>query len=1047
MDAERWARVKELFHAALEREPHQRDAFLAEACRDDADPQGLRTEIDRLLAAHAQAGNFIEVPPGESSARPARVIGRYEVVRLLGAGGMGEVYLARDRELGRDVALKLATDSDRDSQARLRREAQHASQLNHPHICTIYEVGTHEGQPFIAMEYVEGRLLSEVIPPGGLPMHLVVRCGAQIADAVAHAHANGVTHRDLKSANVVVTSDGRAKVLDFGVARRLPAHRIKDLSESSSSITSEGVLAGTLSYMPPEVLRGEPSDERSDIWALGILLYEMTAGTRPFSGATGFELTGAILHGSPPPLPDHVAGSLGAVIGRSLEKDPGQRYQSASDVRASLEKVNTEIRRRMTAPPTRTRVAAVAALAVLASLLIGAGVWWRQHAETATSVQGPVAAGPAGHPAVAVMSFDVVGAPGTGNEWLSTGVPSMLLTGLAQTRGLDVVSARRLGDAARQIGAGDLDSLDRSQIANVARRAGAGAVVAGTIYRSGDEYRIDAQMEDLATGRVLVADSVRGADLFSLVDQLASRIRVGVGLQDTPGVRPVAAVSSPSLDAYRLFAQGTEAYQNVRIVDATRLLEEAVRVDPDFASAYLYLGFVDYFSGRSGDRQRHFAKASEHMDRLSERQRLLLRAELARDAGNGREAERLLDQLFAEFPDWHDGYASALELYAPITGLIHNPEKRLAILRRGLEAQPNSSMVRNAYGYALLEDGRFTQALEQFETYAQQSPHEPNPYDSLGEAHLALERPDEALQYFTRALTIQPNFFQSHTARAVGLAMLGRLDDAIAEETPDFALKAFLLTRAGRYREASAMIADGIKRPIANASVVGQSSGVFMSSFLALEQRQYARALGDIDEVRRILAVLPRERQRLYLVLADLMAGLAHARAGRLDRARAFFESQNLLYNPDSPFEKGWHAALGGEIALAEKRLPEAAAAFTAGEPLARVWISLYLEYPWALMNGIPARDGMARVATARGDRAGAIAIYRQLLVPGPAQKWTGLFVPRHVLEIARLLDQSGDRKAALVEYQRFLEVWQNADPDLPELSEARRAVARLRGN
>ncbi|HTG90055.1 MAG TPA: serine/threonine-protein kinase, partial [Vicinamibacterales bacterium] len=461
MDAERWSRVKELFHAALERDPSQRDAFLAEACRDDADPQGLRTEIDRLLAAHAQAGGFIEVPPVESSVRPARVIGRYEVVRLLGAGGMGEVYLARDRELGRDVALKLATDSDRDSQARLRREAQHASQLNHPHICTIYEVGTHEGQPFIAMEYVEGRLLSEVIPPGGLPMHLVVRCGAQIADAVAHAHANGVTHRDLKSANVVVTADGRAKVLDFGVARRLPAHRVKDLSESSSSITSGGVLVGTLSCMPPEVLRGEPSDERGDIWALGILLYEMAAGKRPFAGATGFELTGAILHGLPPPLPDHVAGSLGAVIGRSLEKDPGQRYQSASDVRASLEKVNTEIKRRMTAPPARTRAAAVAALAVLASLLIGAGVWWQRHTETAVQ-GGPVAAGPAGHPAIAVMSFDVAGAPGTGSEWLSTGVPSMLLTGLAQTRGLDVVSARRLGDAARQIGAGDLNSLDRS---------------------------------------------------------------------------------------------------------------------------------------------------------------------------------------------------------------------------------------------------------------------------------------------------------------------------------------------------------------------------------------------------------------------------------------------------------------------------------------------------------------------------------------------------------------------------------------------------------
>ena len=206
--------------------------------------------------------------------------------------------------------------------------------------------------------------------------------------------------------------------------------------------------------------------------------------------------------------------------------------------------------------------------------------------------------------------------------------------------------------------------------------------------------------------------------------------------------------------------------------------------------------------------------------------------------------------------------------------------------------------------------------------------------------------------------------------------------------------------------------------------------------------RRYRRSAADSRP-------LPRERQRRTSGPRRFDGGPgSRARRTPRSRARVFFESQKLLYNPDSPFEKGWHAALGGEIALAEKRLPEAAAAFTAGEPPARVWISLYLEYPWALMNGIPARDGMARVATARGDRAGAIAIYRQrLLVPGPAQKWTGLFDPRYVLEIARLLDQSGDPKAALVEYQRFLEVWQNADPDLPELSEARRAVARLRGN
>ena len=1047
MNPGQWTRVKELFHAALERNSQDRDAFLVEACRGDADGILLRTEVDRLLAAHDEAGSFIEVPPLEATNGSKHTIGRYAVERLLGAGGMGEVYLARDPDLGRDVALKLATDSDRDAHARLRREAQHASQLNHPHICTIYEVGMHDGQPFIAMEYVEGRRLSESIPEGGLAVHLVVRCGMQIADALAHAHANRVTHRDLKSANIVVTPDGRAKVLDFGVARRLAAHRVKDLSGSTSAVTADGSLVGTLACMPPEVLRGEPSDERSDIWALGVLLHEMAAGAKPFSGATGFALTGAILHGAPPPLPDRVPASLGSTIQRCLEKDPRLRYQSATDVRTSLEKVEHDIGRRATAPTMSTRVAAIAALVALALVLTIAGLWWRQQPRTgANAVNAPVAAGPSGHPAIAVMSFDVAGTSDADTAWLSRGVPSMLLTGLAQTRGLDLVSTRRLADAARQVGAGDLGSLDRSRTAEVARRAGAGAVVVGTIFRSGEEIRIDAQMEDLASGRVLVAESVRGADLFTLVDQLASRIRDGVGLRDAASVRGVAAVSSPSLDAYRLFAQGTEAYQHARVEDATRLLEEAVRVDPEFSAAYLYLGFANYFSGSNADRQRHFAKASEHMDRLSERQRLLLRAELARDAGKGADAERLLDQLFTEFPDWHDGYATALELYAPITGLVYNPEKRLAILRRGVDAQPASALPRNAYGYALVEESRFTQAVEQFETYARMSPHEPNPYDSLGEAHLAMGRPEAALEYFSRSLAIDPDFHQSHTSRAVGLAMLGRLDEAIAEQTPDFTLKAFLLMRAGRFQEASAAIAGVIKRSIASGSLVGQSSGHFMSSLLALEEGQYARALSEIGEVRRLLAPLPPERQRVYLVLADSMAGTAHARAGHPDRARGQLESQQRLYNSAKPFEKGWHGGLVGEIALAGKRWAEAAAAFSAAEPATRVWISLYLDYPWALMSDGPARDGLARVAKARGDTKGAIGIYRRLLAPGLEQKWPGSFNPRYVLEIARMLDETGDRNAALVEYQRFLELWNNADANLPELGEARRAVARLRG-
>jgi len=272
-------------------------------------------------------------------------IAHYEVSARLGAGGMGEVYLARDTKLGREVALKLLPvemSADENARARLLNEARTASSLNHPHICTIFEVGEAEGRAYIALEHVEGKPLAAMVPDAGLPSDAALRYGTQIADALAHAHDRGVIHRDLKTSNVMITPDGRAKVLDFGLAKKLRDEDLAEVTRSGRDLTQAGTVVGTLHAIAPEVLSGQPADARSDIWALGVLLYEMAAGALPFQGKTGFEMTSAILREPPRILPERVPAGLRAVIQRCLAKEPGQRYQRASEVRAALEALRSD---------------------------------------------------------------------------------------------------------------------------------------------------------------------------------------------------------------------------------------------------------------------------------------------------------------------------------------------------------------------------------------------------------------------------------------------------------------------------------------------------------------------------------------------------------------------------------------------------------------------------------------------------------------------------------------------------------------------------------
>ena len=367
MDSERWREVERLYHMALEHPESEQCAFLKGACAGD---ESLRQEVESLLSVHPKAQQFLEIPAVELAAKalaqqqaPARESGKansgmvgktvshYRIEERLGGGGMGVVFKARDTRLGRHVALKFLPEEwskDRQSLERFEREARAAAALNHPHICTIHEIGEHEGQPFIAMELLEGRTLKHRIAEQPLEISAALELATQIADALDAAHAKGIVHRDIKPANIFVTERRVAKVLDFGLAKMIPAAGANGSDETTATDSQPhaGIAPGTLPYMSPEQLQGRDVDHRTDVFSLGVVIYEMVTGQRPFTGETPADLISSILRDSPKPVTGKVTdvpAALDRILACCLAKDAAGRYTSARELREALEPLRLEL--------------------------------------------------------------------------------------------------------------------------------------------------------------------------------------------------------------------------------------------------------------------------------------------------------------------------------------------------------------------------------------------------------------------------------------------------------------------------------------------------------------------------------------------------------------------------------------------------------------------------------------------------------------------------------------------------------------------------------
>ena len=533
-----------------------------------------------------------DVPVGQT-------LGHYRVAEKIGAGGMGVVYRAHDQQLERDVALKVLPAGmlvDKASRNRFRKEAIALARLNHPNIATIHEFGTENGTDFLVTEYIVGQTLSDRLTSGPLPSTEVIRLGLQLAEGLAAAHQQGIVHRDLKPANLRITTDNRLKILDFGLAQFTRPDADVASTISLSSLTASQQVTGTLPYMAPEQLRGEPADPRTDIWAAGAVLYEMCTARRPFPDTNGPMLIDAILN-KPPATPSKVnprtSPGLETVILKALEKDPAWRYQTAQELRTDIERLTSGVRpaaarRPWSSPSLLLRSALL--LIVLAALVTGY-VLIQRHGRPLASTAPATA-----RRSVAVLGFrNLSGRSDT--AWLSTALSEMLTTEIAAGEKLLTISGENVSRVKAELSLPEADTLAADTLTRVRKNLGTDFVVLGSYLDlsrdSAEGIRLDLRVQDAQTGNLIASFTVRGQEgkLDQLVTDAGAQLRQKLGIPEVTESEEVAAKASlpANLEASRYYAQGLEKLRSFDPLAARDLFRKAVAADPQHAMSYASL--------------------------------------------------------------------------------------------------------------------------------------------------------------------------------------------------------------------------------------------------------------------------------------------------------------------------------------------------------------------------------------------------------------------------------------------------------------------------